>query len=164
LSCRLDQLEKLPSAVELQLLEPGLGAPYAILRHLRISYRSRVLRRTWAFEITYAPYFCGSHATAPQIRFTPRDYILNLLAVGMKNLWCNGKGAPYFGRVEFERGLWRSALSRRAKWRRHALLSDGQSNPQKRWRKADSVQAFTNRFDRQYLVAIMVIHSRNANP
>ena len=55
------------------------------------------------------PSFCnyhhGSHATAPRIRFTPRNYILNLLAVGMENLLCNGKGAPYFGRVEFERGL-----------------------------------------------------------
>ena len=49
------------------------------------------------------PSFCnyhhGSHATAPQIRFTPRNYILNLLAVGMENLLFNGKGAPYFGRV-----------------------------------------------------------------
>jgi hypothetical protein len=64
-------------------------------------------------------YHHGSHATAPQIRFTPRNHILNLLAVGMENLLCNGKGAPYFGRVEFEGGLWRSALSLRAKWRRH---------------------------------------------
>ena len=56
-------------------------------------------------------YHHGSHATAPQIRFTPRNHILNLLAVGMENLLCNGKGAPYFGRVDFEGGLWRSALS-----------------------------------------------------
>jgi hypothetical protein len=55
-------------------------------------------------------YHHGSHATAPQIRFTPRNHILNLLAVGMENLLCNGKGAPYFGRVEFEEGLWRSGL------------------------------------------------------
>ena len=45
-----------------------------------------------------------------------------------------------------------------------ALLSDGQSNPGKRVGKAHSVQAFTHRFDRQYLVARMVIHSRKANP
>ena len=36
-----------------------------------------------------------------------RSNFLNLLAVGMENLLCNGKGAPYFGRVEFEGGLWR---------------------------------------------------------
>jgi hypothetical protein len=54
-----------------------------------------------------------------KIRFTPRNDILNLLAVAMENLLCNGKGALYFGRVEFERGLWRSALQLRAKWRRH---------------------------------------------
>src|ERR1700733_1596642 len=60
-------------------------------------------------------YHHGSHATAPQIRFTPRNHILNLLALGMENLLCNGKGAPYFGRVEFEGGLWRSALSLRAR-------------------------------------------------
>ena len=69
------------------------------------------------------PSFCnyhhGLHATAPLIRFTPRNYILNLLAVGIENLLCNGKGAPYFGRVEFERGLRRSALSLRAKWRHY---------------------------------------------
>jgi hypothetical protein len=63
------------------------------------------------------PSFCnyhhGSHAAAPQIRFTARNYVLNLLAVGMENLVCNGKGALYFGRVEFERDLWRSALSLR---------------------------------------------------
>ena len=68
---------------------------------------------------SFCNYLCGSQATALQIRFTPRNYILNLLAVGMENLLSNGKGAPYFCRVEFERGLWRSALSLRAKWRRH---------------------------------------------
>ena len=43
-------------------------------------------------------YHRGSYATAPQIRFTPKNYILNLLAVGMENLLCDGKGALYVGR------------------------------------------------------------------
>jgi hypothetical protein len=80
----------------------------------------------------------------------------------MDSLLCNGKGAPYSGRVEFERGLWRSALSLRAKWRRHALLSDGQSNPRKRRRRADSVQAFTNRFDRQIVAKQTLTHKERS--
>jgi hypothetical protein len=68
------------------------------------------------------PSFCNYHRgsrnrSTDQVHAKKR--YLNLLAVGMGNLLCNGKGAPYFGRVEFERGLWRSALSLRAKWRRH---------------------------------------------
>ncbi len=147
------------------------------------------------------PSFCnyhrGSHATALQIRFTPRNYILNLLAVGMENLLCNGKGAHYFCRVEFERGLWASGLvavdqmastlfpstsilitwlslldvgdefgwaddpaSSRAK----PCYRTGNRIQGKGWRKAHSVQAFTHRFDRQYLAGRMVIHSRKANP
>ena len=74
---------------------------------------------------SFCNYHLGSYATAPQIRLTPAKYILNLLAnllaVGMENLLCNGKGAPYLGRVEFERGLWRSAWSLRGKWRSLAI-------------------------------------------
>ena len=46
-----------------------------------------------------------------------------------------------------------------------ALLSDGQSNPEKRaGEKHIQFKASRIGFDRQYLVARMVIHSRKANP